>query len=934
MKPTTWSSGILARWRSWWRGALHRDELESEMEAELQSHLENLTDDLLRAGLSRQEAERQARIALGPLLTHKEDMRASYGLRWFDELGADVRYGSRMLLKSPGFTAIAAISLALAIGANTAIFSVTKQLLFERLAVPHAENLRLLDWISPQHHSVVHNIWGNWDPTGGGMMSSTSFSYPMFQQLRADNRVLEDLFAFKEAGTNANLHGEAKRIQAEFVSGNYYQALGVRPILGRAIQPADETGPGQSPIAVISYGLWEREYGKAPSVLGETLHVNGVPLIIVGVNPESFTGARNVQQSPEVFLPLTMQPQVSPLRMGDSDNAPYGDALSQTGYWWVNIMGRARPGTSESAAQAALNGVLQRTVHATMPVKADEQIPQLRLTDGSRGLFEQQKIFARPMAVLMTFVGLVLLLACANVANLLLARGARRQREMSVRLALGAGRFRVLRQMLIESLLLAALGGVGGLFAGYLGSIVIPKTTENAWERFDFHVHFDWKIFAFTAGITLLTGLLFGMAPALAAARAEITHGLKDGSQTTTRRRKGMASKGLVVFQIALSTMLVIGAGLFLRTLRDLNSVDVGFRTDHLLLAEISPPRGNYPPGKDIELHRRLEQAFAAIPGVKSVSAVAVPYVANDDDTTGFIVEGETPKHDGTQAEYTNEVGAHFFETMGIPIFMGRGFDARDTATSPKVGIINQALARERFGNQNPIGKRFAKEWHEQDSKPKEWIEIVGVCGDTRYADLRTAPPPQYITPYVQETEVGPMTYAIRTNVDPLSIVPSLRQVLHQVDPNLPPNNDLRTQDQQIQAATQQERIFVALTSGFGILALALASVGIYGIMAYTVTQRANEIGIRLAMGAQRTQMRGMILRESSLLTLAGVAAGLATAMLLTRSISSLLYGVLPDDPLTVGGGALLLLLIALLASWIPAARAAGVDPIEALRHE
>ena len=598
-------------------------------------------------------------------------------------------------------------------------------------------------------------------------------------------------------------------------------------------------------------------------------------------------------------------------------------------------MGRAKPRISDSAAQAALNGELQRVVRGSMPVKAGEDIPQLRLSDGSRGLFEQRQMFARPMAVLMTFVGFVLLLACANVANLLLARGARRQREMSVRLALGAGRFRVLRQMLIESLLLATLGGMGGLFAGYLGSILIPKMTENAWQRWEFHVHFDWKIFAFTAGITLLTGLLFGIAPALAAARAEITHGLKESSQTTTRRRKGMGSKGLVAFQIALSTLLVIGAGLFLRTLRDLNSVDVGFRTDHLLLDYINPPRRDYPPGKDIDLHRRLEQAFAAIPGVKSVSADSVPYVSEDSDRSDFIVEGESVKDDSSQAEYYNIVGAHFFETLEIPIVAGRGFDARDTATSTKVAVINQALARQRFDKQNPIGKRFAMELDENGKKPKEWVEIVGVCRDTRYSDLRTAPPPQYMVPFVQQRQVG--WHWLRDPHRRRSRWPSCHRCGTRCNRSIPicrPATNLRTQEQQIVAATQQERIFVTLTSGFGVLALLLASVGIYGIMAYSVAQRKNEIGIRLALGAQRRQMRAMVLRESTLLALAGVVAGIAVALMLTRSVSSMLYGVPPDDPLTVSAGALLLLGIALLASWIPAARAASVEPIEALRHE
>ena len=617
-------SGLMARCRSWLRGAAHRDRLNDEMEAELENHLEHLTADLERSGLSREEATRQARIAMGSLGTHKEDMRASFGLRGWDEIGADLRYGLRMLWRTPGFTAIAAISLALAIGANTAIFSVAKQILYERLAVPHAENLRLLEWVASREHNVVHDISGSFELLPGGMASSNSFSYPAFQQLREDNRVLDDLFAFMSTSTNANIRGDAMRLRTEMVSGNYYQALGVRPILGRAIQPSDDIAPGQSPVAVISYGMWEREFGKSPAAVGEAIQVSGVPMTIIGVNPPEFTGARTVQESPDLFVPLAMQPLVWPMPTGGdmtNQSPSYGSGLSLPGHWWVFIMGRAKTGVSDAAAQAALNGQLQSIVRATMPIKKGEDIPQLRLRDGSRGLFEQQKNFAKPMAVLMTLVGFVLLLACANVANLLLARGAHRQREMSVRLALGAGRFRVVRQMLIESLLLAALGGAGGLLAGYLGSIGIPKMTENAWERSDFHVHFDWKIFGFTAALTLVTGLLFGIAPALAAGRAEVTSGLKETAHTTTRRRKGAASKALIAFQIALSTLLVIGAGLFVRTLHNLDSVDVGFRTDHLSAGQSQSAATPLPAGQrrrtapparaGLRSHSRRESGFA-----------------------------------------------------------------------------------------------------------------------------------------------------------------------------------------------------------------------------------------------------------------------------------------------------------------------------------
>jgi predicted permease len=918
---------MLAQLRSWLFAALHRDRLESDMEAELAHHLERMTADLVRSGMAPDEAARRARIALGSSVAHKEEMRASLGLRWWDELRNDLRYAGRMLRKSPGFTAVAAASLALAIGANTTIFSFAKQVLYERLAVPNAADLRLLSWTGTEEHVAVHSIWGDYDPLPGGLRASTAFSYQAFEQLRAENRVLDDLFAFKRNSMNATIRGTALRIRGELVSGNYYSALGVQPILGRGIAPTDDQASGQGGVAVISYGLWQREFAGSPSVLGQVIRVNETPLTIVGVNPREFTSAKDVQTPADVFMPIRLQPQVSPTPW---ERAP----LSDPDLWWVNVMGRARPGMSETQAQAILGAQLSAIVRGTMPVKANEDLPRMVLRDGSRGLFEQQRLFAKPMAVLMTLVSLVLVLACANIANLMLARGAQRQREMNVRLALGAGRARILRQMLVESVLLAAIGGAGGLVAAYLGRNVIPRMIDNSWEQIDLHVHFDWRVFCFTAVITILTGILFGLAPAVAAARTDLNHGLKEATQSTTRRRKGLSSRALVSFQIALSTLLVIGAGLFLRTLAGLTSVDAGFRTDHLLLFELNPQRTQYPPGKDVELHKRLEEALAAVAGVQAVTAAGVPYIAETRSRRDFVTEGADRAHDSENAEYYNVVGNSFFNTLGIPIVAGRGFGPQDTASSMKVGVINQSLARARFGNRNPVGSRFAINAEDgRGHTDRIWIQIIGVCADTRYDSLRKEPPPQFFLPFVQQKEVGALGYEIRTSMKPEAILPALRSVVHAADPDLP-LNDARTQDEQIAAAMQQERVFVILTSGFGLLALALASVGIYGIMAYSVAQRTNEIGIRLALGATPGQVRGMILRESSWLTFAGVVTGLIGSLLLARTVQSLLFGIRTYDPFTFMTGVMLLLFLALAASWIPARRAAGVQPMEALRHE
>ena len=922
---------VLARPRSWLRAVVRRKRLEAEMEDELAGHLENLTADLIRAGHAPAEAARRARIAVGPGLVHKEEMRASLGLRGWDELGDDLRYGVRILRKSPAFTAVAAISLALAIGANTTIFSLAKQLLLDRLDVPHAEDLRLLAWTGTRLHCAVHHVHGDWNLLPGGLAESTSFSYPAYVGLRAKEQVLDDLFAFKqESSMNATVREVPQRASVEMVSGNYYAALGVRVQLGRAILPSDDAVAGRGAVAVISYGLWERDFGKSPGVVGEWIKINSVPLQIVGVNARGFTGAYGTLESPDVVVPLSVQPLLLPPAEGAS-------WLASPKQWWVNIMGRARTGVSDAQAQAALDVELAAIVRGTMRVRPGEDLPRLELRDGSRGLFEQESKYAKPLTVLMTLVGFVLLLACANIANLMLARGSQRLREMSVRMALGAGRARIVRQMLVESLLLAAVGGAGGLLAGYFGSRVMPKMIENAWQRSDFQIHFDWQVFAFTAGVTLLTGILFGLAPALSAARAEPNDGLKESAQTATRRRSGLGGKALVGIQIGLSTLLVIGAGLFLRTLAGLDAVEAGFRTDHLLLAKIDPPRTRYPAGTDIELDQRLEQAFAAAPGVESVAPATEAYLSDDYDATDFLPYGEAYDPNKSQEQDYNVVGNRFFETLGIPIVAGRAFGPEDTRESEKVGIINEALARLKFPGENPIGKLFTTSTHDSDGHTSTtgdaWIRIVGVCGNTRYMSLRDDPPPQFFLPYVQQTEVGGMVYEIHSRLNPETILPTLRRAVRGIDPDLP-LVDVRTEDQQIDGDLAGERALVALTSGFGLLALALAAVGIYGIMAYAVAQRTHEIGIRLALGAQPGQVRGMILRESTRLALVGIAAGIVASLGLTRLVQSMLYGVRPYDPVTFASSVALLLAVALAAGWIPSRQAAGVQPMEALRHE
>jgi predicted permease len=930
-----------ARWsrlKSWLRSITHRRRVEDQMEDEILFHLEARAADLAQKGLSPREAMRQARIEFGAIPTHKDGMRHSLNLRWWDHLWADLHYAARILRKSPGFTAIAVASLALAIGANTTIFSVANEILYERLGVPHPDQLRLFI-LTGDKNIVVHNFWGYWDTSPDGHTRFDSFTYPAYQQLRTNNRVLQDIFAFKDIGqANVTIDGTASALQVELVSGNLYQQMDVRPALGRAIIPSDDGAPSTGAVAIISDGLWQRSFGRSPSVIGKVIAVNMTPVTIIGVNPRGFTGAKSVQSSPDVFMPLSMIPLLKG-SMGET-----GTLLSSPNLAWVQLMARSRPGVPTEQARAALDTVLTAAVRSTVTVAKGDTMPRLELEDGSRGLNFSAHQFGKPLHVLLALVGFVLLLACANIANLMLARAAIRQREMGVRLALGASRSRILRQVLTESLLLSALGGVFGLVLSYLGRTALPNLLSNAWEHVELNVPFNWRVCGFTAGITILTGALFGLAPAWVATRAEVGTALKESGSTATRRRKGFTGKAIVAFQVALSTLLVVSAALFLRSLFNLNSIDPGFRTDHLVLFDINPPNLRYASPRDIALHRQIEQVLATVPGVDGITLTSVPLLAGSASNSSFSIEGATPSAKENDATINSvltpnqsntamyvDVGQRFFPVMGLPIVAGRGFSPQDTETSHRVSVISRALAKQFFPNTDPIGKRFSLSTT-RDEKIK-WFEVIGICADMPFPHLRNEPSPLHFDLYRQQIDAGGMTYAIRTRMKPEAIVPSIRAAIQKIDRDLP-LIDVRTQQQQIDATTQQQRIFASLSAGFGLLALALACVGIYGIMAYTVSQRTNEIGIRLALGAHRQQVRAMVLRQATRLAILGVIIGVAASLALSRLIKSMLYGLQPTDPLSIAGAATLLLAVALLASWIPALRASRVEPMEALRHE
>jgi predicted permease len=898
-----------------------RQWLDAELDEELRAHLEMAAEEHQRRGMGADEAWRKALRDFGGVTQVRETVRMREGVLWVENVRRDVGYALRMLKKSPGFAAVAIGSLALGIGANTAIFSIAKHVLLDRLNVPHAGELRLLAWRS-ERNSAVHSTWGDWDRAQNGV-TSTSFSYPVYELLRKENHALADLFAFKNLGLlNVTVHGDAEVVQGDVVSGNFYEQMEVRPQLGRAIAPGDDRA-GAPPVATISDAYWTRRFNRSASAVGSTIIVNLVPVTIVGVNPAGFTGAKGTLISPEIFMPFSVQPAVYPYRNEAS-------LLASDKVWWMQIMARAKPGVNEARAQAALDVALQAAVRATMTVKKDESVPQLVLMDGSRGENESGRQMAQPLWFLMALVGLVVLLACANMANLLLSRSAARQREMSVRMALGAGRSRILRQAMTESLLLAGLGGLAGLLVGWLGRNAILAMLSSPMEPVVMQGGFDWGVFGFNAALSVVTGLLFGAAPAWQSTRAQVSTTLKESARSVTRRRRGLGGKAIVGFQVALSTLLVVAAGIFLRTLINLDHVDPGFDTKNLVLFDLRPPQKEYTGEKQIQLFHQITDRLGTVPGVEAVSATSVAPLAHSYENDDFKVVGGKAT-DKEEAVDNSTVGDQYFATFRVPIVAGRGFLPTDTETSPKVAVVNRALVRKYFPNENPIGKSFVTSGAKNE---KLTYQIVGVCADTRYGSLREEPPPVFYLDYRQAPEIDwGLSFAVRTQAGRGTITPALRRAVQSIDPNLP-LTDVRTEQEQIDDLLMNERIFADLTGGFGVLALVLACIGIYGLMAYAVSQRTNEIGIRMALGAQAEQVLAMVLREALWMTALGIVIGLAAALALGRMIASLLYGLKAWDPVTLGAAAVLLALVALGSTWIPARRAASVDPSQALRAE
>ncbi len=902
-----WMNGLGLRWRALWK----RGQLDRDLEDEVAFHL----------AMKREKAggPEDPRVGFGNPTRIKEQVREQWSFPGLESIWQDVRYAARMLMRTPAFTLVAVASLAIGIGANTAIFSLVDSVLIKSLPVSDPSRLRLLLW-SGEPRVPLNNSSG-YNTRVDGVMVHSSFSYPMYRTLAANLPQFSDLLGFAHSQLTVTGRPESHYASGWFVTGNFFSGLGVHALAGRELTPEDDR-PAAPTVGVISYRYWSRQFALDPEAIGRDLTVNGQPVTIVGVLPESFTGVELGRQY-DLFLPIA--------RSGAF--APKWYALEKSDSWWVQVLGRLKPGVSDQAARTALQAVMDQEASA-YPAKPEHTRDPWRalLKDGSGGVFLLRLHATTPLLILQCVVGLVLLIACANIANLLLARGSARRREIAVRLSIGAGRFRLVRQILTESLLLACLGaGLGLLIAVPLAKGVMAMAGGN--EKIILDPHVDVRALLFTATVAILTALLFGLIPALRATRLDLTPALKDGTfGTAGLGRHFRLSRVLVAGQVALSTLLLAGAVLFTRTLVQVSSIDPGFNARRLLLFDLDGTRSGYGGEKTGALYERVRSRLETIPGVEAVMASSSSLIAGDVSNDDLTIAGYTPKN-GPAMAYTLAVSPHFVSGMGIGLLLGRDIADRDTLSAPKVAVVNEAFVRTYLEGRSPVGVNFHFGTDPvRDAKGE--FEIVGVCRNAKYDNLKNETPPTVYFSYVQNPKwIRDATFEVRTTLPPVAIASAVRRAVAEIDRGVP-IAEMRTQEEQIRASLGMERLFAALVGSFGLTAALLAAIGLYGVMAYAVSRRTAEIGLRLALGARAGSVQWMVLRDSLRMVVVGMAIGIPAAFALSRLVRSLLFGVSPGDPGTYVASGLLMLAVAALAAWLPARRAASVDPMRALRCE
>lgn len=863
---------------------------EADLERELQTHLDLEAEEQAEASLSPEDAHYAARRALGNTTRIKEDVRATWGFQWLETLLQDLRYGLRQLRRNPGFTAVAILTLALGIGANTAIFSMVNAVLLEPLPYRNPQRLVMLQITEPGSASLV--------PVASG---------PDFEDWEKQNHAFEEMAAGFVANKALTGRSEPLQLSGFEVSPQIFQLLGIPSLMGRTFTQ-DETQSGHNQVVILSYGLWQRAFGGDKGIVGKTITLGGDVYDVVGVMPRSLKfpdlwwGTKA-----EFWIPLNLEQPAWRRSRGDR---------------WLWVLARMKKGVTLAQAQADM-ATISRNLQHQYP-REDTGVNTQVL--GLRGQLTKQ---VRPtLLVLFAAVGFLLLIACVNIANLLLAKAVAREREIAIRLAVGSGRIRLIRQLITESILLFLLGGLAGLLVGWGALRILLYAAPEGYIPGIMHVRLGGWVFAFTFGVALLTGLLAGLVPAIQSSKPDLQGVLKEGARTAAAARRN--SRGiLTVAEIALALVMLIGAGLTIKSLVRLTGVDPGFDPHDVLKAILALPLARYKTDREaLTFYEQLLDRLRALPGVESASATAYLPLQGNPRTSVYIEGQPLPKNMWSSSEVAwCSVMPDYFRTMRIPLLKGRDFTLQDTPKSPQVAIINKTMARLFWPNQNPIGKRFARDYR----KPA-WITVVGIAGDVKESGLAEATSPEAYFPEAQTANLW-MAVVIRTSLPPLGEASALRHVVRSLDPELPVSG-VETLSQIVSRSSQQQRFVTLLLGLFAATALVLALMGIYGIISYSVAQRTHEFGIRIALGAQKREVLQLVLREGLALALVGVAAGLVSALALTRLMASLLYGVRPNDPATFVTVPLLLIGVALLACYIPARRAAKADPMVALRHE
>src|SRR5215471_9125751 len=938
MRPEHWLYTIPLRLRSLFR----RVQADKELDDELRDHLERKTEEYVAQGMTRGEAHRCARLDLGGVDQTEEKCRDARRVNWIQDLVQDLRYGLRMLRKSPGFTAVAVVTLALGIGANTAIYSLMDALLMRRLPVADPASLVLLKWhISGKEDTdgtVVQRGSGYFDDDPKVGKTAPIFPFPAFEALRRSSNALSVLFAYHAVGRLTVLVGQQAEITSgEYVSGDCFRGLGTVPEAGRLITRDDDRA-GAPAVVVLSHGFAETRFGDVANAVGQNVLIDNVSFTTIGVTPSGFFGV-DPSKSPDLYLPFHADLLLDPERQPGSI-----DRYQDDHYYWTEMMGRLRPGVTIAQAQAGLAPIFDTWVAGTATTDEERKhLPQFLLQNGAGGLDRLRRSYSQPLYILLAMVGLILAIACANIANLLLARSEARRREMAVRLSIGAGQWRLIRQLMTESILRALLGGAAGILVALWGIRFLTDLLFAGSEPLPLRPELNFGVLAATLLLTVVTGVLFGFAPALQAARVDPILVLKEsstgGPRFGARLRFGLG-RMLVVSQLAICLLLLVGANLFVRTLANLHSLDMGFERQKLLVFKVNARQAGHRDPEILSFYGDLKRNLAAIPGVVNVAMANSPLIGAGAWGWPVVPLGQqrpenapTGHGSGFSRSATRVLGVApgFFSTMRIPLLAGREFDERGSGTLP-VAIVNEAWAKVNLDGRNPVGQSVISfGFH---AKPV-LAEIVGLARNARYDDLTGDFPAIVYMPLEQNMDLpaDEMTFFLRTAGNPLGYASAVREIVHRADPRIPVAA-LSTQTAQIEHEVIPETLFARLCTAFAMLSLAIACVGLYGTTSYAVARRTIEIGIRMALGARRETVVWMVLRDVLMLAIIGLAIGLPVALGASKVIESLLFGVKPGDPWSMVFALTTLLSAALAAAYVPAWKASKTDPIVALRYE